>query len=283
MPSELEQLLAGTSRTFAAAIPLLEAPLRDEVTVAYLLLRIADTFEDAEAWTPEARTQALLSFEESVVSGSSMPLVAPPGFDAAHQTLLAEAPALFRHLASFPGAARTAIVHHVTRTIAGMRAFLGATKPGRGLALATTEDLYKYCYIVAGIVGELLTDLFVEATPSLRRVAAPLQQDAAAFGEALQLVNILKDREGDAAEGRSFLPQTADLREVFARARASCVRAEAYTALLAAGGASGGVLAFTRFPLRVAIETLRALEERGAGAKIGRARVLAILAEEVGS
>ena len=87
MPSELEQLLAGTSRTFAAAIPLLEAPLRDEVTVAYLLLRIADTFEDAEAWTPEARTQALLSFEESVVSGSSMPLVAPPGFDAAHQTL----------------------------------------------------------------------------------------------------------------------------------------------------------------------------------------------------
>ena len=52
---------------------------------------------------------------------------------------------------------------------------------------------------------------------------------------------------------------------------------------LAAGGASGGVLAFTRFPLRVAIETLRALEERGAGAKIGRARVLAILAEEVGS
>ena len=78
-------------------------------------------------------------------------------------------------------------------------------------------------------------------------------------------------------------PQTADLREVFARARASCVRAEAYTALLAAGGASGGVLAFTRFPLRVAIETLRALEERGAGAKIGRARVLAILAEEVGS
>jgi len=283
MPSELEQLLAGTSRTFAAAIPLLEAPLRDEVTVAYLLLRIADTFEDAEAWTPEARAQALLSLENAVVAGHSAPLVAPPGFDAAHQTLLAEAPALFGHLARFPGAARQAIVHHVTRTIAGMREFLGRAKPGRGIALATTEDLYKYCYIVAGIVGELLTDLFVEATPSLRRVAAPLQQDAAAFGEALQLVNILKDREGDAAEGRSFLPQTADLREIFARARASCARAEAYTEALAAGGASGGVLAFTRFPLRVAIETLRALEEHGAGAKIGRARVLAILAEEVGA
>ncbi len=44
--SRLEELLIKTSRTFALSIPLLPEPTRREVTVAYLLFRIADTLED---------------------------------------------------------------------------------------------------------------------------------------------------------------------------------------------------------------------------------------------
>ncbi len=44
--SRLEELLFKTSRTFALSIPLLPEPTRREVTVAYLLFRIADTLED---------------------------------------------------------------------------------------------------------------------------------------------------------------------------------------------------------------------------------------------
>ena len=39
----LEDLLVKTSRTFALSIPPLPEPLRSEVTIAYLLFRIADT------------------------------------------------------------------------------------------------------------------------------------------------------------------------------------------------------------------------------------------------
>ena len=49
---DVNDLLVKTSRTFALAIPLLPEPTRREVGLAYLLFRIADTFEDATAWTP---------------------------------------------------------------------------------------------------------------------------------------------------------------------------------------------------------------------------------------
>ena len=45
--ARLQDLLVKTSRTFALAIPQLPQPTLREVTIAYLLFRIADTFEDA--------------------------------------------------------------------------------------------------------------------------------------------------------------------------------------------------------------------------------------------
>ena len=60
--AELDRLLEETSRTFALAIPLLAEPTRRQVTIAYLLFRIADTFEDADSWPRERRIQALADF-----------------------------------------------------------------------------------------------------------------------------------------------------------------------------------------------------------------------------
>src|SRR5206468_11340239 len=57
--AELDDLLAKTSRTFALSIPLLPEPARTEVSIAYLLFRIADTFEDAVGWPRERRVRAL--------------------------------------------------------------------------------------------------------------------------------------------------------------------------------------------------------------------------------
>jgi len=276
---DLEALLGGTSRTFAAAIPLLDGPLREEITVAYLLFRIADTFEDAAAWDAERRADALSVFAQMLRSGRGGPLSAPPGFDAAHGALFAAAGEIFARMARFPAAHAEAIRGHVVRTAEGMREFLLASGDG-GVELATLEELERYCYVVAGIVGEMLTDLFVLAAPTLAARRGELDADAAAFGEALQLVNILKDREDDAGEGRRFLPRAVPIDAVFARARRDCERAGVYVDRLVHAHAPAGVVAFTRFPLRVARETLDALESRGAGAKIGRERVLAILQEE---
>ena len=46
LTAHLDGLLLKSSRTFALSIPLLPDPTRREVTVAYLLFRIADTFTE---------------------------------------------------------------------------------------------------------------------------------------------------------------------------------------------------------------------------------------------
>src|SRR5512136_1503929 len=60
----LEDLLEKTSRTFALSIPVLPEPTRRQVMIAYLLFRIADTFEDAAHWPPEKRIEALREFQD---------------------------------------------------------------------------------------------------------------------------------------------------------------------------------------------------------------------------
>ena len=66
--ADLVDLLEKTSRTFALSIPPLPEPTRREVTVAYLLFRIADTFEDAAPMAPEVRIRALRDFKGLVAA-----------------------------------------------------------------------------------------------------------------------------------------------------------------------------------------------------------------------
>src|SRR5438309_1689203 len=57
--ARLHALLIETSRTFALCIPLLDDVTRLQVTIAYLLFRVADTFEDASHWPVADRLSAL--------------------------------------------------------------------------------------------------------------------------------------------------------------------------------------------------------------------------------
>ena len=60
--TDVDHLLTKTSRTFAVTIPMLPMPTREEVSIAYLLFRIVDTFEDATRWTPSQRIDAINAF-----------------------------------------------------------------------------------------------------------------------------------------------------------------------------------------------------------------------------
>jgi farnesyl-diphosphate farnesyltransferase len=76
--------------------------------------------------------------------------------------------------------------------------------------LHTIGDLERYCYFVAGTVGHLLTDLFVEemGEAATRELELTLRARAESFGIGLQLVNVLKDITDDQARGWSYLPDT---------------------------------------------------------------------------
>jgi farnesyl-diphosphate farnesyltransferase len=276
----VDDLLARTSRTFALSIPLLPEPTRAEVGIAYLLFRIADTFEDAVSWPRERRLGALADLAvllrepggaaRRTGGWSAAP---PPIAHDGYQRLLLEAPRVLGAYATLGDAARAAIARHLGRTIDGMARFVaGADAAGR-LVLSSLDELRDYCYAVAGIVGEMLTDLFLLDAAVLAPIATRLRERAARFGEGLQLVNILKDSGGDAREGRSYLPAMVPRETVFALARADLEVAGEYVRALQEVAAPRGLVAFTALPVILARESLDRVEAAGPGAKLSRQQV----------
>jgi len=124
----------------------------------------------------------------------------------------------------------------------------------------------------------MLTELFLLRVPGLAPAAEALRRRAAAFGEALQLVNILKDVTDDEDGGRRWLPASVPAETVFELARADLARAADYVAVLRRAGAPGGVVAFAELPRRLAERTLAVVEQAGPGRKVSRAEVAAIVA-----
>jgi len=283
--SDLKTLLDQTSRTFALAIPLLPEPTRNQVNIAYLLFRIADTFEDAEIWPAQKRIQALSDFSRVLASpeGSDVGALArrwtedPPVRHEGYLELLAETGQVVAALAALPKPARDIVSAHARCTAEGMVAVVRRGGDGR-LQLQTLEELRGYCYTVAGIVGEMLTELFLLDRPPLLPLAGYLQARSVAFGEGLQLVNILKDSEADAKDGRSYLPSLVGRGEVVDVALEDLRAAAEYSSALQRGRAERGLVAFTALPVLLARAALRRISEAGPGAKISRAQVAAIYA-----
>jgi len=284
--TEIEDLLQKTSRTFALTIPLLPEPTRGEVGIAYLLFRIIDTFEDAPFWAPGRRVETLKRFVELLEQepAASAALVAecvrePPVAHTGYLALLAKMPLVLEEFAGLRAPARGTIRRHVGQSANGMAGFVLRSDDRGRLTLETLDDLREYCYAVAGIVGEMLTQLYLIKRPELEKVAGKLESRAAAFGEGLQLVNILKDAYRDAEEGRTYLPRTVPLGEVFALARQDLAAATRYVEILRGAGADPRIVAFNSSISKLAIANLQILQTRGTGTKLSRLDVARIQAE----
>jgi farnesyl-diphosphate farnesyltransferase len=116
---------------------------------------------------------------------------------------------VIRVVARFDERPRAAIRRCIEVMSRGMHQFQ-RTASLRGLA--RSSDMDSYCYYVAGIVGETLTELFCAYSPAIMRHYTALYELAPSFGQGLQMTNILKDVWEDRARGACWLPQ-----EVFSR------------------------------------------------------------------
>jgi farnesyl-diphosphate farnesyltransferase len=283
--ADLEQLLIATSRTFALAIPLLPEPTRLEVTLSYLLFRVADTFEDAASWPRALRIEALAQFDalletpdrEEIAAISRRWAEEVPCEQLGYRDLLAGLPEVLDSFFALRPEAVALIRDHVLRTSRGMAGFVARTTDDGELRLRDVADLQAYCYVVAGIVGELLTELFLLGRPRLEPVAARLRERSRAFGEGLQLVNILKDSASDATQGRRYLPEGVDRAEVLSLARQDLLAAREYVLALQSAGAERGLVAFNALPVRLATASLDRVEQAGPGSKLTRPEVYAIV------
>jgi farnesyl-diphosphate farnesyltransferase len=89
----------------------------------------------------------------------------------------------------------------------------GNASAAQHMELKDDAELLDYCYRVAGCVGEFWTKLgFYSEGPNFsREPVAVMMPWAKHFGQALQLVNILRDLPEDLRTGRFYLPHTSSV------------------------------------------------------------------------
>ena len=300
-----ESILPGVSRTFALTIPQLPDDLRISVTNAYLLCRIADTIEDDPAVPPVETLQFLEVFKGLVQScGDATPLVRELNLQLSDKTLpterelVANMQRVLNVTASLSPAQRAAIHRCVDLMCFGMPHFQ-STASLRGLPRMT--DLDDYCYYVAGVVGEMLTELFCEHDAAIAANRTGMQALATSFAQGLQMTNILKDVWEDRSRGACWLPQEVfarhgvdlasisavphdpqfglALRELVGIAHAHLRNALEYTLLIP--GTEAGIRRFCLWAVGLAVLTLRKINRNpgfasGAGVKVPRSSVLMV-------
>lgn len=297
-----DQILPHVSRTFALTIPQLPAALRVSVTNAYLLCRIADTIEDEPALSPP-ETHAYMQRFMAVLAGRGDAGLLGKEIEkrlsdrtlATERDLVGNMQRVINVTASLNEPQRIAIHRCVELMCYGMPRFQ-ATASVRGLPRQT--DLDDYCYYVAGVVGDMLTDLFCEYSPAIALRRSGLSSLAVSFAQGLQMTNILKDVWEDRSRGACWLPQEvftrhgidlarlcaepydpgfgAGLRELIAIAHAHLRNALDYTLLIPTEEA--GIRRFCLWAIGLAVLTLRKINQNpeftsGVQVKISRRAV----------
>lgn len=207
-----ERILQGVSRTFALTIPTLPKPLYVAVANAYLLCRIADTIEDDAALSYEDKqrySQDFVNILRGAGDVTNFEAIAPNLASHtlnAERELIANTSKVVRITHSLNQAQQTALIRCV-RTMADGMIYYQGQETLDGLPDQLAMD--RYCYYVAGVVGEMLTDLFCDYLPELHDDKDAMLRLAVSFGQGLQMTNILKDIWDDRARGACWLPRDA--------------------------------------------------------------------------
>jgi farnesyl-diphosphate farnesyltransferase len=203
-------------------VPFVEEPLTHYLATAYLLCRVADNIEDCTQ--PLAWKQARFAELSAMLDDprKSEPLLSSwtdrewPGLTDDEQAIMQpeHGAALWDIYANIPRPSRD-IVRRWVQAMAGGMATLGDTggQPQfvsrEGIQILGDEADYNgYCYIVAGTVGYMSTELVIEHYGVGAEAAGRLRATAEACGRGLQKTNIVKDFTKDLARGICYLPES---------------------------------------------------------------------------
>lgn len=277
--------LQRVSRTFALTIPQLPPALRPVVGNAYLLCRIADTIEDDPALAPGRKREQARRFVDVVrgelppetFSAGLLPLLSP-AIPAAETDLVSRTDCVIRITHSFNDRQRAALARCVAIMSEGMAHY---QQSGSLRGLDDLAQMADYCYYVAGVVGEMLTELFCDYCPNMAAQRERLLRLGVSFGLGLQMTNILKDMWEDRRRGACWLPRSvfdehgldleslqaghspaafaAVLNRLLAVAHAHLRNALSYT--LAIPPAEKGMRRFCLWALGMAVLTLRRIQD----------------------
>ena len=184
--TSISERLDAVSRSFALCIPQLEPPFRERVALAYLLMRVLDTVEDApftDRDSSSVSSSACAAFCAAADRrrGRGLHRGVPRGDQRRRARLLGDCVALFEDAHELPRR-RARRIFRADRSHGDRDGRVCAA--AAPLRLLDLEDVTRYCCFVAGLVGEMLTELWgvgrAEVPPAMR---SPISSAVPAEGE----------------------------------------------------------------------------------------------------
>lgn len=213
---DTQTLLKQTSRSLYLSARALPHPVRDAFGTAYLLCRYADSIADTALLPPERRLYWITRYPDMIahpdgaqpeqlvreISGSSA--------NPYEEKLLQNFPLCLEAFQRLNAAQQAATLEVAHRVCEGMQIDLTTFPPenaGTVKALATEKDLENYCHLMGGAPGIFWSRLIASTV----KIGLPEQdfcQLGRNIGDALQIVNILRDLPRDLRIGRCYFPIT---------------------------------------------------------------------------
>jgi farnesyl-diphosphate farnesyltransferase len=208
-------VLRSVSRSFYLSLRVLPRPLRDPLSLAYLLARATDTIADTPEPPAELRAEALrdlvLAIEGTTPGEKAARLrdsFAPLQRDEAERTLIQHLPDLLEWLDELEGGDRAEVRSVLKKITRGQTLDFERFGGGGAIrALSTAAELDDYTYLVAGCVGEFWTRIcFAHVANFSEQPETEMRELGIQYGQGLQLINILRDAGNDLRHGRCYLP-----------------------------------------------------------------------------
>jgi phytoene synthase len=173
------------AKNFYYAFRVLPEPKRNAMCAVYAFMRRADDIADDEAMPIAERRKVMTQWVENWRGARRSGISDDPVFVALNDT---------QRRFAIPDALLEELVQGTTMDLQPC--------PGAEDVLqtfATFDDLYRYCYLVASVVGLVCIRIFGYTDSSAEKLAEET-------GVAFQLTNILRDVKEDAERGRIYLP-----------------------------------------------------------------------------
>ena len=213
------EMLQKVSQTYAMTIPLLPVHLQDVVSNGYLLCRITDSVEDDRDMALDDKKYFFEQFSAIVAGelpaepfGSDLASKLGPTIPEIERVLVSNTERVIRVTSSFNSRQRKALARCISTMSKGMIEF----QHYQGVrGLNDLPHLDRYCYFVAGVVGEMLAELFCNYSSEIDKRRSELRTWSIVCGKGVQLTNIIKDIWDDRREGMCWLPRDLFLESGF--------------------------------------------------------------------
>ena len=206
------------SRTFALNIRVLNKNDYFVVATVYLICRYLDSIEDSiflgnqdkiflfseieKTFKQKPREKWVLFFKDLGNKKKIMKIS-----DQHYENLLWEKFYLVIQLFnSFNEIYQSILLDPILKMTQGMKFFIAKYEKNKDKNIVNEKEMEKYCYYVAGTVGEMLTELFKLKIKS-KFTQEKLDSHKINFGQGLQMINILKDFFSDKERNWTYIPK----------------------------------------------------------------------------